>query len=150
MRARLTPDDLAAGQLVNPGWHPSEIVSYSEEAASTDGSTNGIIRFKIIDGKFKGARFRVLYNEKAMGFAAPLLLALGAKVNKDTGIDAELSEKTLVGRKLDVNIRRGETNKKNPFNEPVDFAPIGTVTKYKDGDDTPPTAPVPDVPTPKK
>lgn len=134
MRARVTPDDLAAGQLVDPGWYPCEIVKYAEEDASTDGSTNGIVTFKVLAGgkenKFKGARCRRLFNEKAMGFAGPLLIALGARVDKEKGIDADLSEDTLVGKLVDVNIRRGETNKKNPFNEPVDFAPIGAVTKF--------------------
>jgi hypothetical protein len=137
MRARVTPDDLAAGQLVDPDWYPCEITNYKEEPAGTDGSTNALITFKILGGtakgdKFKGARCRKLYNEKAMGFAAPLLVALGAKVDKDTGIDADLSEGTLLGRKVDVHIRRGETNKKNPFNDPVEFAPIGQITKWKE------------------
>jgi hypothetical protein len=136
MRARVTPDDLAAGTLVDPDWYPMEIVDYKEEAANTDGSTNALITLKVLPGyrndKFKGARCRKLYNEKAMGFAAPLLVALGAKVDKETGIDADLSEETLKGRRVDVHIRRGETNKKNPFNDPVEFAPIGSVTKWKE------------------
>ena len=130
MRARVTPDDLAAGQLVAPGWYPCEIVAYKEEPANTDGSTNGFVMFKVIGEKHKGARGRKLYNEKAIGMAGPLLVALGAKVDKEKGIDADLNEQTLIGRLVDVNFRRGESNKNNPFNEPVDFAPIGTVTKF--------------------
>lgn len=132
MRARVTPDDLAAGQLVAPGWYPCEIVGYKEEAANTDGSTNGIVQFKVIGEKFKGARFRLLFNEKAMGFAAPLLQALGAKIDPVKGIDADLSEQTLLGRKVDVHIRRGETNRGNPFNDAKEFAPLGQVTKYSE------------------
>lgn len=136
MRARITPDDLAAGTLVDPSWYPCEIVGYREEPANTDKSTNGIVTFKVLQGgrdnKFKGARARRLYNEKAMGFAAPLLKALGAKVDPQTGIDADLNEDTVVGKKLDVEFRRGETNKGTPFNDPVNFAPLGTVTKYKE------------------
>lgn len=130
MRARVTPDDLAAGQLVDPNWYPCKITGYKEEAAATDGSTNALITFSVLTGKFKGAKCRKLYNEKAMGFAAPLLVALGAKVDPQTGIDADLSEDTLLGKMVDVHIRRGETNKKNPFNDPVEFAPIGKVTKF--------------------
>ena len=132
MRARVTPDDLAAGQLVDPGWYPCEIVGYKEEAASTDGSTNGIVQYKVIGNKFKGARFRTLFNEKAMGFAAPLILALGAKVDPAKGIDADLSEQTLVGKRVDVHIRRGETNRGTPFNDAKEFAPIGAITKYSE------------------
>lgn len=134
MRARITPDDLAAGQLLQPGWYPAEIVKYIEEPANTDGSTNAIVHFKVLGSKGKGARFRSLYNEKAMGFASGLLIALGAKVNPETGIDVDLSEATTVGRKVDVNIRRGETSRKNPFNDAYEFAPIGQVTKYKEED----------------
>lgn len=136
MRARVTPDDLAAGQLLDPGWYPMIISEYKEEAASTDGSTNGLTYYKVISNpgdkfeKSKGARCRTLFNEKAMGFAAPLLTALGAKVDPAQGIDADLSEDTLVHRMVDVHIRRGETNKKTPFNEPAEFAPIGKVTKF--------------------
>lgn len=136
MRARITPDDLAAGKLVEPSWYPCEIVKYEEVEANTDKSTNCLVHFKVLQGgkenEFKGARCRVLYNEKAMAFAAPLLIALGAKVDKDKGVDADLSESTLVGRKLDVHIRRGTTNKNNSFNEPIEFAPLGTVTKFKE------------------
>lgn len=138
MRARVTPDDLAAGTLLDAGWYSAEIVKYEESPANTDGSTNAHVSFKVIGdgkgdpkGKGVGARFRTLYNEKAMGFAAPLLKALGAKVDPETGIDADLSEATLLGKRVDVNIRRGETNRKTPFNEPVEFAPLGQITKFK-------------------
>jgi hypothetical protein len=131
MRARVTPEELASTKIVDPGWYPMQIVSYKEEPANTDGSTNGLIGMKVVDGKFKGARANKLVNEKGLMYASALFIALGAKVHPETGIDADLSEASLVGRYLDVNIRRGETSRKNAFNEPVDYAPIGSVTKYQ-------------------
>ena len=48
----LTPDDLKKGELIEPGWHPVEIVDYTEEEASAEaknpGSLNAIFHFKII------------------------------------------------------------------------------------------------------
>jgi len=137
MRARITVDDLAAQTLVDPTWYPCEIIGYKEEP-TTGGknpgqSTNCIWYFKVVDAKvdkFKGARFRLLVNEQVMSKASGLLVALGAKVDKEKGLDVDMSEATMVGRFVDVHIRRGESDRGNPFNEPVEYAPIGTITKY--------------------
>jgi len=135
MRVNLDSAALAKGTLVTPGWYPCKITGYKEEPAKTDRSTNGVVNFEILTGDFKGAGGMRLYNEKALGFAKTLLISLGAKMVDDgqggKKLSAELSKEILIGKLVDVYFVRGASNKGNEFNEPKDFAPIGTNTGYK-------------------
>lgn len=122
MRTILTPDDLKRGDLVEPGWHPAEIIEYKEEAADTDGSTNCIFIFKILDGPGKGVSPRKLFNEKALGFGKNLWKTLALPFDKDKGYEltTQLFEQT-VGFKLMIYVKRGKSNKGNEFNDIADF-----------------------------
>lgn len=138
MRINLGADDLARGNKIKePKWEPCIIYDYKEKPASTDRSTNGTVYFKIIAGENKGAIGSRLYNEKAQGFATPLLIALGAKLVDDGNgkggkkLEATLSKETLLNKKLDVYFVRGTSNRGNDFNDPKDFAPLGTNSGYK-------------------
>jgi len=125
MRAILTPDDLKKGDLVDPGWHPMEIVDYDEKAAETDGSTNCIFKFKIIDGPYKGVSPTKLFNEKALGFGKSLwqTLALPFDPVKGYELTTDLFKQT-VGFKLMGYVKRGKSNKGNEFNDLADFKPM--------------------------
>ena len=125
MRAILTPDDLRRGDLVEVGWHPAEIVEYKEEDADTDGSTNCIFVFKILDGPGKGVSPRRLFNEKALGFGKTLWKTLNFPYDPTKGyeLSTQLFEQT-VGHKLKIYIKRGKSNKGNEFNDVTDFQPL--------------------------
>ena len=125
MRAILTPDDLKKGDLAEVGWHPVEIVDYTEADADTDGSTNCIFHFKIIDGPSKGVTPRRLFNEKALGFGKDLWKTLGLPFDPVKGyeLSTELFKQTI-GHKLQVYIKRGKSNKGNEFNDVADFRPM--------------------------
>lgn len=125
MRVILTPDDLKKGDLVEPGWHPLEIVDYTEQDADTDGSTNCIFHFKIIDGPGKGIQPRKLFNEKALGFGKSLWKALNFPYDPEKGYDlsSDLFRQTI-GHKVQGYIKRGKSNKGNEFNDLVDFRPM--------------------------
>lgn len=127
MRAVLTPDDLKKGDLAEVGWHPAEIVDYKEEEADTDGSTNCIFNFKIIDGPNKGTQPRKLFNEKALGFGKSLWAVLFGPPDPVKGYDTQLSTesfKAQIGKKMKIYIKRGKSNKGNEFNDVVDFMPL--------------------------
>jgi len=128
MRAALTPDDLKKGDLVDPGWYPAEITKYEEVDADTDGSTNCIFHFQIIEGKNKGVSPRKLFNEKALGFGKSLWGVLFGKPDPTVGYTGEqLSTESFsrqVGKKLKIYIKRGKSNKGNEFNDVVDFMPL--------------------------
>lgn len=134
MKINLGSDDLAKGTLVTPGWYPCVISDYNEKPAKTDKSTNANVFYTILTGEFKGTGGKSLFNEKAPGFAKKLLLALGAKLEDDgkggKKLTAELSS-ALKGKKLDIYFVRGTSNQNNDFNDPKDFAPIGTQSGYK-------------------
>lgn len=127
MRRVLTPDDLKKGDLAEPGWHPAEITDYTEEDAETDGSTNCIFHFKLIDGPNKGISPRKLFNEKALGFGKALWKTLAFPYDPTTGyeLSTELFKQTI-GSKLKIYIKRGKSNKGNEFNDVSDFMPLTT------------------------
>lgn len=127
MRQILTPDDLKKGDLAEVGWHPAEITDYTEADADTDGSTNCIFHFKIIDGPNKGVSPRSLFNEKALGFGKALWAVLFGPPDPVAGYPTQLnteSFKAQIGKKLMIYIKRGKSNKGNEFNDVVDFRPL--------------------------
>lgn len=125
MRQILTPDDLKKGDLVEVGWHPAEIVDYNESPADTDGSTNCVFTFKIIDGPGKGTSPRRLFNEKALGFGKSLWKVLNFPFDPVNGyqLSTDLFKQTI-GYKLNIYVKRGKSNKGNEFNDVVDFKPL--------------------------
>jgi hypothetical protein len=125
MRAILTPDDLKRGDLVETTWHPAEIVEYKEKEADTDGSTNCMFYFKIIDGPGKGVICQKLFNEKALGFGKALWKTLNFPYDSVKGyeLSTQLFEQT-VGHKLMIYVKRGKSNKGNEFNDVADFKPM--------------------------
>lgn len=125
MRAILTPDDLKRGDLIAPGWVPVEIVDYEEKDASTDGSTNCIFYFKVLDGPSKGNTVKRLFNEKALGFGKALWATLKFPYDPERGYEltTELF-KASIGQKLKVYIKRGKSDKGNEFNDVADFQPL--------------------------
>jgi Protein of unknown function (DUF669) len=127
MRTTLTPDDLKQGDLVEPGWHPAEIIDYKEKPADTDNSTNCIFHFKILDGSGKGVKCQKLFNEKALGFGKSLWSTLKLPYDAVKGYDlsTQLFEQT-VGHKMMIYIKRGKSNKGNEFNDVQDFKPLSS------------------------
>jgi hypothetical protein len=125
VRNILTPDDLKRGELADPGWHPLEVIDYNEKDAETDGSTNSIFQFRIIDGPNKGIVCQKLFNEKALGFGKALWNTFNFPKNPDGSLElsTELFKRTL-GFKLMGYIKRGKSNKGNEFNDLIDFKPM--------------------------
>lgn len=125
MRAVLTPDDLKKGDLAPVGWHPVEIVDYVEKDAETDGSTNCIFHFKILDGPAKGIQPQKLFSEKALGFGKALWPVLFGPADPVKGYELTSDMfKSSIGKKLKVYIKRGKSNKGNEFNDVCDFQPM--------------------------
>lgn len=137
MRVELTSDDLAAGELLDPGWYAVECVSYEEKPSAGDRSTNYFTGWRTIAGKGQGARTKKhILNEKVMSFGKNLFIALGAKevidsVTKKKSLSAiEFSKDTVFGKKVDAYIARSTWNGRDS-NEIKDFAPLGKMSGYK-------------------
>ena len=88
MRAILTPDDLKKGDLIEPGWHPAEIVDYDEKEANTDGTTNCNFYFKIIDGPFKDLEGKVGEIDEERGKVKVLVPMFG----RETPVELEADQ----------------------------------------------------------
>lgn len=128
MHRSLTPDDLKKGDVAPIGWHPVVIADYNEKDADTDGSTNCIFQFQIIDGPGKGIVANKLFNEKALGFGKTFWAVLFGPPDPVRGYPNQLetnSFKAQIGKKLEVYIKIGESNKGNKFNDIVDYRPLG-------------------------
>lgn len=127
MKQFLTPDDLKKGDLVPPGWYPTEIVDYTEGDASTDSSTNCFFHFKVIDGAFKGVVIRKLFNEKALGFGKNLWATLKFPFDAEKGyeLSTDLFKQTI-GQKMQTYVKRGTSNKGNDYNDATDWRPLQT------------------------
>lgn len=126
MRQILSPDDMKKGDLADPGWHPAEIIDYTEKPADTDQSTNCIFHFKLIEpSKNKGVTCRRLFNEKALGFGKTLWQTLNFPYDPERGYDLSTDLfKQTIGHKLMLYIKRGQSNKGNDFNDVQDFKPM--------------------------
>lgn len=132
MRARVSSDDLKAGNLVDAAFYLAKITRYEEKPGKKDpSSTTAHISLTVVcdsngDEKFKGARSMIFPNEKALGIPPypTFLVALGAKVTKD-GIDANLSNK-IVNRYVEVYLSRGKDDNGKENNASQEFAPLGT------------------------
>lgn len=125
MRSIITPDDLKSTELAEPSWHPAEVIDYNEKEADTDGSTNCIFQFKIIDGPSKGVIANKLLNEKGLKYNSNLWKTFGFPYDKEKGydLDSELFKKTI-GFKMMIYIKRGKSNRGNEFNDIVDYKPM--------------------------
>jgi len=125
MRSVLTPDDLKRGDLVPPTWYPVEIIDYKEEDAKTDGSTNCLFYFKVIDGGSKGVVFKKLFNEKALGFGKALWKTLQFPYDEEKGYELTTELFTsAIGQKLKVYVKRGKSDRGNEFNDVTDYMPL--------------------------
>jgi hypothetical protein len=121
IRKILTPEDLAKGDLLEPGWYGARISKYIEEPTKgtpekpSDGSVNAIFVFAIYKN---GKEMKRYFNEKALGFGKDLYRALEFPYDPIKGYDlsSELFEQT-VGSDVDVYVKRS-LNKEN--NKPYD------------------------------
>ncbi|SRR5258706_11306453 len=127
MRRILTPEDLKKSDLAEPGWYPAEYVDYDEKPAETDGSTNCLFDFKLLDGPSKGARVRRLVNEKSLEHRTIQALWISLGIPKTAQGGYELSTelfKAKIGAKLKIYIKRGKSNQGNEFNDVADYQPL--------------------------
>lgn len=130
MRARVSPEDLAGGSLVQPGWYDTEVTDYTESPAATDQSTNGFFHLRVTsDGEFKGAKCRHMVNEKAWGYSPnpKLLHAMGGEKKPGIGYDIDIKKDVVVGKKF--RAYWGRTTGKNgvEYNSVQDFARMGEI-----------------------
>jgi hypothetical protein len=133
MRARVTPDELKAGALVNPTWYLMKISRYEEKPGKSDpSSTTAWISLTVVcdskgDEKFKGSRSMLFINEKSTMIAPypSFYVALGAAVDPKTGIDANLDDK-IVSRYVEAFLVRTKDDNGKEQNTAQEFAKPGT------------------------
>jgi hypothetical protein len=121
----LTPEDLKRGSLAAAGWHPAEFVKYDEKAAGTDGSTNVILTWRILEGPSKGIEANSFFNEKAMGFGKSLWTVWGFP--KDAEGNIRVSDdmiKAKLNSKLKLYFGAPTEKSGKKYNNIEDFMPM--------------------------
>ena len=113
MLVSFSDEDLKRGELIEPGWYTVVIESVEESLAKNGGSTNYLLKGKIVrngdNGDEKYAGYPIPYwnfNSKAMGFAQGYFKALLGvdKLEPNTRYDIKAGE----GKSLDVFIENKE------------------------------------------
>lgn len=120
MKFQVTKEDLMRGTVVEPGWYNVEVAAANDELAKDGQSTNCVVDFKIIEGKFEGVKVRTWFSEKAPGMVVPFATAFGIKFDPQKGGDFDPT--ITVGRKLRIYITNQEYNKKMQ-NQVSDYRP---------------------------
>jgi hypothetical protein len=124
MKFRATPEDLAKGQLVSPGWAPTELIS-AEDTTDKNGAGLCVVRGRIIGGKEedKGAILRTNFSEKAPGFLKNFVEALAPGTKFEANKDYDITTANVRGKKMEWYIERGSYNGR-PTNNVVDYRPL--------------------------
>lgn len=121
----LSYDDVRGSEPINRvGWHGLEVQGVTKKPASTDGSLNTIIRFKVIDGDEEGKQVFLSWNAKAPGFGTKFFRQIDPKVatlKKGEKVKLEISDRTCKGKKMDGYIQPGDETTPSKI---VDFRPI--------------------------
>lgn len=117
-RASVSPEDFLKGQLVEPGWHPSVIVSWDDtkkagQNAKNPGSQLVEVQFKVTAGPNKGATVYTNFSEVAPAFLVPLLEAVsGTKFDKSKPVQLDVDAAAMKGKAVDIHVVRGSYNNK--------------------------------------
>lgn len=96
----ITPEDMARTKLVEPGDYLMEITKIETKVAKKDQSTNTLVHLKGLEGESLGVPFYSMFNEKAPGFAIPLIKALGGNLDPKKGGTFDISNETCKGKKV--------------------------------------------------
>lgn len=125
----VTREDMMRGKTVDPGWYKAIIKNVSQEPANTDGSTNTIVDFVVLEGPFKDVPLRRFFSEKAPGFIVPFLVACGAPVGEQGGtFDVEKCK----GKTIQVYVINEMYNNRST-NKVEDFRPAGVQASAPSG-----------------
>lgn len=121
MKLNITPEDHNKAALLDPGYYPCIIRAQEEKVSKGDASAYTEVKFEVLEGPYKGAVLFTNFSEKAPGFAIEFFKALGANIDKSKTTEVDFA--SIIGKKILVNVRRGEWNGK-PKNEVNGYRPI--------------------------
>tara|TARA_B110000263_G_C15294600_1_gene504966 strand:+ start:1126 stop:1527 length:402 start_codon:yes stop_codon:yes gene_type:complete len=127
---RITRADMLRKRILDPVWHVLEIVKIFQEPAKKDpDSTNTVVDFKVVrdeDGDTRNADvpLRRYFSEKAQGYAESFMIALGAKVDDDTGAELDFDSEAVVGKQLLGLVKNRPLDGGGLTNDVEEFQPV--------------------------
>lgn len=126
----ISPEDVARGTLLQPGWYPGLISKVVDKPATTDGTNVSHVSISIMEAlDHSGAAVQnvpvlATFSVKAPGSAINFLNALGANIGKDGKKGVDISDATCKGKRVKVYIKN-DTYDGRTLNKCADFAPLG-------------------------
>ena len=126
----ITPEDVARGTLLQPGWYPGVIKQVTDKPATTDGTNVSHVGITILEAlDHSGAAVQnvpvlATFSVKAPGSAINFLNALGANIGKEGKKSVDLSDATCKGKKVSVYIKNDIYDGRT-LNKCADFKPMG-------------------------
>lgn len=120
-RFRATPEDLARGRIVRPGWHPVEITDVKDTTDKTNAALTVVHARTLTKGEDEGAMLRTNFSEKAPGFVKNFVEAKGVKFEANK--DYEINNQNFRGTRMEWYVER-DTYKGRPTNNVVDYRPL--------------------------
>lgn len=125
----ITPEDVARGTLVRPGWYPAEVTKVEDGLSKSKGKPKTDVHFKILEAedhqgeKVNGVPAVTTFSPEYPSFAINFLNALGANIGKDGKTGVNLSDDTAKGKRLMIYIKNDEYEGKMN-NKVADYRPL--------------------------
>ena len=124
----VTPEDVAMGTVLQPGWYETEVSTVEDKPAKTDGSAGTMVRFKVLNGIDKDGNaagpvtVSTYFSSKAPGRVIPFATALGMVIPKEGKKGIPITQEALGGKRLGVYVKQ-EIYQNRPVNSVADFRP---------------------------
>lgn len=108
MKIELTPSDVKAEKILEPGWYKFQLEHTEDKASSSgDGSMVAHMRWLGLSGAAEGVPVRCYLSEKSKSLVKSLIEALqGTKVGEE-GIVTEVTNENARGRTVEAFIKNG-------------------------------------------
>ena len=95
-KVKFSREDMARTVPWTNGWYLAQLKTTSEEPASTDQSTNLLLKWQILEGEKEGLHITSRFNEKALSFTEQLVKIMGADVVEESDSDDEIHPFTFI------------------------------------------------------
>lgn len=125
----VTPEDVARGTILQPGWYPAVVSKTEDRPAKTDGSNVTFVTLRLLEARdsdgngVSNVNVVATFSVKAPGSIINFANALGNKIGKDGKKGVEISDRTCKDRKVSVYVKN-DVYEGRTINKVADFKPL--------------------------
>ena len=123
-----TPEDVARGTILAPGWYTLEVTKVEDGVTKTKGEQRSLVSLKVLDGKdhegndAPGVLVFAQFMPAYPGFAVKFCNALGAGIGKEGKAGIQIDD-NLVGQRLQGYVKN-KTYEDRMQNTVEDYRPL--------------------------